>query len=1633
MSSTDDRIVRMQFDNDEFKRRAAETKTSLSDLNKSVDAAGKNKGLMDLNSNMSRVSLTASKMSIATTTALATIANKATNVGLQLASSLTLDPIKAGFSEYESLLTKQNVLMNASGKSAAEVKKVLSSLNTYSDKTIFSFGDMTEGMTAFVNAGVPLEQASKAMQGIANASALAGASTQEAQSSFRAFGQAMGNNFLGLQDYRQAAITGKIGTVQFKQSLIDAAVEVGTLTKKGKEYVTASGKVLTATAGFDMSLQEQWANTQVLNKALGEYGDENTKLGKKAQKAAQDVRTFTAFMDTLKESISSGWANVFTQVFGGLEDSTKMWTGLSNAVGGVVHTFFDFIETTLKTFRTMGGFTKIGQIVKNVLAPIGAIFTAIGDAMRAAFPSGDKGIGKTMYGIVAAVELLTRPLQWLASLIRLLTGPLTLFFQIIKIGGAVIRGIIGWVADLVKNLVGLVDLKAPSGGGFFKWLKDLASALREPIDQMSKLIDKGASLKDVFTKIKMPDLPSISLPGLPGLPSFGGADKAGGAAAAGASKGASGIEKVGKVIKSVGSVIKEFTGDVADLVKSLFNSGDEIGAFGEKVGNVFQKAGDIIRTIFEKVDWEKVLASFNLAVISTFLISLSRLSNALADGIKAVSGIGESAMGVLDGAGDALKSFQTAARAKLILNIAIAIGILAVSLWILSKIPLPKLATSLLALGAIFFMLNKTMKSFTSLLKSLEGSKVGATAIGVALAIGILAGAMFLMAGALILFNYVDWSSLVKGLATMFVLVKSMEKLAATAAGSAKNMIAGGAGIYVMSAALLVMAAALIAFKLVDWESIGKAGVVLAALTISMMLLSRVPWPTLIAAGAAMLAISAGMVLLAAAMIMLAVVKWESIAKLAVVLLAVAVALTLMMATGGLGAAVVILAISAAMIGMAMAGLMLNKVDWSSIGKLALILGILTVALAAVGVVSYFVGPALLLLGAAMFLLGLGLLFFTTALSAAMVIAAAGVGAFAAFGVGAAFAIAAFLQSLALQAPIMKDSILAIIQAIIDTFVLAVPMIIKGIKDMWKAAMKELGWSSDKEKKGAEGGKGAVMSIGKGVEKEKPSLIKKAVKLIGDFLSAIGDRAQEFGATAGKIIGGLLRGIASRAGSIVKAGVDLVVKLAEGLGNNLDRLVQAGIQLIADWLHALAGGIRSSSGKIGAGLTDVVDALFDVGVDMVEGLGKGLMSLVDKPKEWIAEIVGKLPWWAKKLLKIKSPSKVFADIGKFVVMGLTNGIRDNASAAIRAVASMVQGQIAIASQYMSKYVQDLDQQAIAARAKADGLAAAAERASALASKTKSTKDDAAADRLQAQADAAATRADALESRRDSAAEAADRKQQFNEASLIEKAQMRAEDAQKELDDAKAAEQRAEKRRVQAAALDRQARAAGVTAKQRKALEAEADRLRALAAKDAKAANVNLADARKAAADALKYQKLAGAEAAAAFQAAFDADAKEAADQAAFDKMTDSEKAALRRKQAEEMQAQADKDLADAKALAFTDLEAANELAAKAQEEAEQARQYLSDAQQLEAAGANPGGGVLGTVINLDPSEEAARRMADFEGLYDVGVNAAAAGTSVEFNQYNTSPEALSPTELYRQTNNQINFAVGRLDEIVNNN
>lgn len=1685
MSSTDNRIVRMVFDNAAFKRAAAETKSALTSVNDAITRAGKSRGLLNVTKDMQNVAVHASKMQVAMVTAIGTITNKAVNAGINLAKSLTLDPLKQGFHEYEQLLTKQNVIQNSTGKSAEVVKRYLNELNTYSDTTIYSFGNMTDAITKFTNAGVKLKPAVTSIRGIANAAAFAGADAEEAGRAMIGFSQAIGVGFMGLQDWKQIE-NANMGTTKFKEQLIAAAVATGDLTKNSKGFVTKSGNYVTATKGWRDGLKDQWLTTEALNTALAKYADSSKGIGKKAFAAATQVRTFTAFMGTLKESIGSGWAKVFTALLGGLDEATSMWTKLSLAVGGVVNGFFNLLSSSLEVWRAMGGAGEVAQGLKNILSPFVALFKAIGDAWKAAFPDTGKGAGSTLYGLSVAFKLLTTPLTWLAWIISQLVHPLTIFFQTIHLGGLLIGRVIGYVTDFVTGIFGLASFKMPTGDGagtFLGWVKQVIHEVERAIGVLVSLLEEGASVKDAFKSLgdidlkfpKLPELPDwmkgalpdqVSLPGIGSfsMPKIGSIFGGGGGGdekskietvstsvmdlasnvtdldyvmqglsenslLGGSEKGdgflgvvniralEGGMNKLGDATAGYGTNLRELESGSVLVADMMANASEKGNWFLDVLKNI----GGAISDFFGNIRGEDIIHGLNFALLGTMGLTAAKMFKSFSDVMASFKGIGKATEKTIKQIGGAFGSFQTMARAELIKSIAIAIGILAVSLFLLSLIPRDKMITALMGLAGIIVALSAIMIIFTKVMDKLDQKNVTRKLFALGFALMAVGLALLFMAAAMVIFNYVDPSSVVKALVTLGVVFAGMIAIGKLAEKSGRKLIAAGVSMVLIGGALIILATGLLLFKLVDTGSMQKAGAAIAALVVSLLLLGMVPAARLAKAGTAILAISVAMLILANALIIFGAVKWESIGKAGAVLAGLTLALILMSGMGVAGAAVIV-AVGAAMLAIAVACLFFNKVSWTAIAMAGVVLLGLIVAFAAFMAIVSFFTPAIIVLSLfagsiAALALALGLL--GVVFLALIPLSAVAATAFAAFAAAAAVAIAVFLQTLAAEMPTIKTAFLKIVKLIGEALAEAAPIVVQALINIIEAITK-------KAPEYVEAGVKLILALLDGIANSLDDIVKAAVDLVLDFLGAIIDGADD----------------------LIDGGIKLVEKLMEGIVKHTQTFIQAGVDLLVAFISGVATIMRDSGSAIGAAIADFIKAFFDLGTDLVEGLsegmGYGFTKAALNPIGVIKSGLKGAKEAAEDTIKSRSPSLVFKKIGQFLVMGLTVGIQSQAAAAIAAVASVVSGQIAVANEYISKFVQKMDQQAIAARAKAEGLAAAADIASKSAEKTKKNeKDDAAAERLGKQAESAAEKADKLEERAQRAKDRANRDKEFAEASTLDKAKMKSEDAQTAIDDAKTAEARAAKDVAEARALGAQIKSGKYAKAEEDRMRKQADALRKDAQREAELANAYMATAKGNTAEALRLQKQAGAEAAMAYQKQFEDEARSDAEQDAFDAMSDTDKAVKRRADAALLQTQAAENLAKAKALAYTDIEAANELAGVSLDQAEQARQYVKDAIGYEqavaeaarqaaeaAAGETPvtAETPVTPTVDLTASDQAALAFANMSDLYDSATAAAAAGSKLEFNQYNTSPESLTPTEIYRQTNNLLTHAQERLGQ-----
>jgi phage-related protein len=70
----------------------------------------------------------------------------------------------------------------------------------------------------------------------------------------------------------------------------------------------------------------------------------------------------------------------------------------------------------------------------------------------------------------------------------------------------------------------------------------------------------------------------------------------------------------------------------------------------------------------------------------------------------------------------------------------------------------------------------------------------------------------------------------------------------------------------------------------------------------------------------------------------------------------------------------------------------------------------------------------------------------------------------------------------------------------------------------------------------------------------------------------------------------------------------------------------------------------------------IVSQLVSMGRDLIEGLARGIANAGNAVMNAIGNVVNGAVDWAKGLLGIKSPSRVFMGIGKFTIQGMINGM-----------------------------------------------------------------------------------------------------------------------------------------------------------------------------------------------------------------------------------------------------------------------------------------------------------------------------------------------------------------------------------------
>ena len=634
----DKRVVRMEFDNSKFEKNVKQSQETLKKLDEQLEFKDGSKGIEKVEASLSHFQIVAFAV-------INRVTNKIIDLGVNFVKALSVDNISAGWTKFGQKTTSVATLaaqkIKIAGKEiedAGEKMKVindqLDKLNFFSDETSYNFTDMIDNIGKFTAAGRSLDESVNAMMGIANWAALSGQNASVASRAMYQLSQALGKGYVQLIDWRSIG-TANMDTQEFRETVLQTAVDIGELTKAGNEFITKTGKKFTLEQ-FTESLSSKWFTNDVLLKTLSKYssavqdvyeiaskegisatevlekyGDQFDKFGIKAFKAAQEARTFTDVINATKDAVSTGWMTTAEQIFGGYEDAKNLWTELANELYGIFAEGGNFRNEVLNLWNTLEGrkdiFGEHGSSNQgafwNIYDAIIAIKDLIKDAWSGVFNSSD------FTSETERAQDLASKLKEITSQIREITSRVLNNIR----NNIELKAVLSGLANTVGILVSLLKAVYFAISPIVYAAKDLAKYLFNRIAAFGLNMKKVQNVTENINRVASKLYYSIS-----NIVEY--------------------INPTGildSVIDTLSGILQELSkfdiiNAIADWVKDFIDAMKSAGGTSESVQNILGGLASIIRVIGKLViEVTKIISKYVLPITSIIIDTVSKVAGFL--------------------------------------------------------------------------------------------------------------------------------------------------------------------------------------------------------------------------------------------------------------------------------------------------------------------------------------------------------------------------------------------------------------------------------------------------------------------------------------------------------------------------------------------------------------------------------------------------------------------------------------------------------------------------------------------------------------------------------------------------------------------------------------------------------------------------------------------------------------------------------------------------------------------------------------------------------------------------------------------------------------------------------------------
>lgn len=1260
MSSIDDRIVNMQFNNSQFQQGIGQTNASLEQLKQNLNLDGATAGIDNVQSAANRFSLAniesaienvSSKFSIFGAvgfTVLQDLTNTVINTGKNIASAL-IDPLVQGGATRALAIQQAQFQFQGLGLNIADTMAAATQAVT---GTAYSLDQAATAAAELGASGVTVSNGLEpTLRAIAGVAAQTGGSFQSVANIFETVagnGRLMGEQLLQFSD------AGVNAAAVLAKSMGISEASVRTMVSQGK----------ISFAQF----------RDAMNDAFG-------------ANAAKANELFTGALANMHAALARIGADFASPFFLGARDIfnslSPLFDKIHKALGPLITDFTNFVEVT--SAAGVDGITNllgpgIVASIQNLIQAFESLKTIIGNGFHEIFPDNTPAIltsisvwmqkitAALIPGTVAAGEL-QRTFAGIFALFNIagtiigsfLSTIFTLFGYTSDVGGSFLE-----ITARLGDFLVKVDQAIQKGQVFQTFFKGLGAILAVPIGIFKTLFGILADGISVFnTGFNTKNLDDF----------------------------ADDISKRFGALNQLALIFQGFWSGVVSVAKAVWNFLEPIFV---AIGNVFAPLVDKIGNSLRTLNFNDVLQTLNSALLGGILIIVERFFSYLTGTLSGNEfSIVDSLKAIFIGLRVNLKALAISVNAKTLLTIAEAVAVLAASAVALSFVDSKKMVLALSSMTIFVVGLLQAFKAFSTL----EGTKGILQSLALSVSIEGIATAILILAAAVAIMGALPLANLIQGILGVTVVLIALVATLKSLEDLGPEVLASAGAIAILAPAMAVLAGAIAIFGALPLANLVQGvlafAVVLAVLVGALVLMDKLLDPVVLVASAVSIGIIAGaLAILTGAVAALGALPLVNLAKgviaFVVILAALVGALALLdllgptvllgalaiglvalslipligaiaifgalplsnLIQGIVGLAAVLLVMAAVMLILGLAGpatligaaaliimavalaviapafKLLSTISWDGIGRGITALAAALVVLAIGGVLLIPASIGFLLFGAAMLLFGTGL----QAAGEGALLLAAGIAIMVAVGAGG----------------------IALMGLAIDEFVKKLPSLGIGFGAAFVSMVVEIGSQAPKL---VNAFVQILLSMLQAVDKVVPEIIKVATDIISALINAFTILIPELINMGITIIKALITGIANNIGQITSSGIDIVVNYVNAISNNMQKIIDAGGNLVLSVINGIADYIKNNSSKFIAAGTKLFNAIVD-GISKAIEVGGTLLREAGQ-KIGNALIVG-----AENALKINSPSKVFSeDIMPSVFEGIEVGNTKNLSRA----------------------------------------------------------------------------------------------------------------------------------------------------------------------------------------------------------------------------------------------------------------------------------------------------------------------------------------------------------------------------------